>query len=108
MRVPDLPRDSALAKQLTSSLQGLASSTSNAELARVADDVLKGKRDMRDILRAPSIVEALQRGRTMYEQNLASMSAQQREELDRQSQEQARNLLASDPLFCAIQPNYDR
>jgi|GEM_PF-6454281 len=63
---------------------------------------------MRDILRAPGIVDAVQRGRAMYEQERNAMSAQQQAELDRQAQEHARSLLASDPLLRSTQQNHDK
>ena len=108
MRITDLPSDSKIVAQLRESLQTLSASTTNGPLAKIAGDMLSGKRDMLDILQAPGVVDAMKRGQEMYKQRMDALSPEQREEFARQAQAQGDDLLASDPLLRATRQARDR
>jgi hypothetical protein len=105
MKITDMPTASVLTTSIKESLDTIVSTTTDERLRAVADDVMRGKRDIRDILTAPGIVDAFKRGLRVFEEAKSAMSDKQRHELDVAAQKQAREL-ESDPLIQGILRNH--
>lgn len=80
--------DPALSRHLRNSLELLRDRTDDQDFRRLADDVLAGRRGLRDVASAPAFARVLNPEVERFAQRYEELSDAEREALARQGEEQ--------------------
>lgn len=86
------PVGSPAHKLFADSLRTLKEHAPNEETARLYDDILTGRRSALDLFESEGFAQAAERGVQEYEEYRESLTEEEREELDRQAEIDARTI----------------